>query len=234
MNLTEAAAVLQLIDVENISKLDDQPNDVGGLSAPELKARFDKAGVDLKAFLLELVQAIIDGDEAAARGITQLGLSGSMIQNNSIPAEKLSTTAGAEAVYTDNMRDGCVTEEKLAAEFVYKITNAINSISGNSSRISSNAANIATLQADVASLASTKQNQHKTRQITLEANKTSWTKTVSGVTKNNTVFFSPTYATAQYAIESQVLMSAQGADSVTFKAKTAPTNAVVMNICIFD
>lgn len=45
--------------VNNISMLDDLPNAVGGLSAAELKARFDKAGGDIQAFLNEtLIPAI--------------------------------------------------------------------------------------------------------------------------------------------------------------------------------
>lgn len=45
--------------VDNISQLDDLPNAVGGLSAAELKARFDKAGGDIKTFLNEtLIPAI--------------------------------------------------------------------------------------------------------------------------------------------------------------------------------
>ena len=45
--------------VNNISLLDDLPNAVGGLSAAELKARFDKAGGDIQTFLNEtLIPAI--------------------------------------------------------------------------------------------------------------------------------------------------------------------------------
>ena len=38
-------------DMNIIQKLDDQPNDVGGLSADELKAKFDEGGNKLKTFL---------------------------------------------------------------------------------------------------------------------------------------------------------------------------------------
>lgn len=40
-------------DVEVISKLDDYPNDVGGLSSTELKAKFDEAVSLLKAYINE-------------------------------------------------------------------------------------------------------------------------------------------------------------------------------------
>ena len=38
-------------DMNIIQKLDDQPNDVGGLSADELKEKFDEAGNKVKNFL---------------------------------------------------------------------------------------------------------------------------------------------------------------------------------------
>lgn len=56
--------------VNNISLLDDLPNAVGGLSAAELKARFDKAGGDIQTFLNEtLIPALeqMGTDEGAAR-----------------------------------------------------------------------------------------------------------------------------------------------------------------------
>lgn len=38
-------------DLNIIQKLDDQPNDVGGLSADELKQKFDESGNRIKGFL---------------------------------------------------------------------------------------------------------------------------------------------------------------------------------------
>ena len=38
-------------DMAIISALDDEPNDVGGLSAADLKAKFDEGGEALKAYL---------------------------------------------------------------------------------------------------------------------------------------------------------------------------------------
>ena len=38
-------------DMNIISALDDEPNDVGGLTATELKAKFDEGGEALKAYL---------------------------------------------------------------------------------------------------------------------------------------------------------------------------------------
>ena len=40
-------------DLDNVQKLDDEPNDVGGLTAAELKAEFDKSGNTIKKYLNE-------------------------------------------------------------------------------------------------------------------------------------------------------------------------------------
>ena len=105
------------VDVENISKLGDQPNDTDGLSADELKALFDKAGVDLKAFInLTMLPEIADAVEAAARGITQQGLPGSSIQDGSITNGKLSRETGNEAVSTATVQNQAITKEKLSAQ----------------------------------------------------------------------------------------------------------------------
>lgn len=56
--------------INNISLLDDLPNAVGGLSAAELKARFDKAGGDIQTFLNDtLIPALeqMGVDEGTAR-----------------------------------------------------------------------------------------------------------------------------------------------------------------------
>lgn len=48
-------------DLDNIQKLDDEPNDVGGLTAAELKAEFDKAGNTIKEYLNEtLIPQLFD------------------------------------------------------------------------------------------------------------------------------------------------------------------------------
>lgn len=54
-------------DMNIIAKLDDEPNDVGGLSAASLKAKFDLAGNLLKKALNDLVAAL--GNNAAAKNI---------------------------------------------------------------------------------------------------------------------------------------------------------------------
>jgi hypothetical protein len=49
------------VATNNISMLEDQPNDVGGLTAAELKAAFDKFGKDFVAWFNETHVAELDG-----------------------------------------------------------------------------------------------------------------------------------------------------------------------------
>lgn len=42
-------------DMQIIAKLDDEPNDVGGLTADELKAKFDEAGETIKSYLNDVL-----------------------------------------------------------------------------------------------------------------------------------------------------------------------------------
>lgn len=69
-------------DVENISALADRPNDSNGLTAAELKARFDKAVVDMKTWLNNTFIPSLEANTAAGSigidGIT--GIDASNIQ----------------------------------------------------------------------------------------------------------------------------------------------------------
>lgn len=49
-----------LTDVNNISALSDRPNEIDGLTSAELKARFDKAGGDIKTFINETLTEQVD------------------------------------------------------------------------------------------------------------------------------------------------------------------------------
>lgn len=100
-------------DMNIIQKLDDEPNDVGGLTATQLKVEFDKSGIYLKAFINshidELggtsaagnigfatsaavpaanVQAAIENVQSQLTGISQGG-----VANGSITAVKLADGA---------------------------------------------------------------------------------------------------------------------------------------------
>lgn len=61
-----------LIDVNNISALSDRPNEIDGLTSAELKARFDKAGGDIKSYLNETLTEEIDTITATIPDISNL------------------------------------------------------------------------------------------------------------------------------------------------------------------
>ena len=53
-------------DLDFIQKLDDEPNDVGGLSAAQLKTEFDKAGNAIKAYINAILLNELEGTNAAS------------------------------------------------------------------------------------------------------------------------------------------------------------------------
>ena len=96
-----------------ISKLDDRPNDTGGLTAAELKAKFDKDAETLKSFLNNLLIPYLESASAAAQlGIKTIpGFSAADIQTalEQIVAAMQDVTQGAVA-------NKSITLEKLAED----------------------------------------------------------------------------------------------------------------------
>jgi hypothetical protein len=131
-------------DMDIISKLDDEPNDAGGLTAAQLKAKFDEGGKALKTFINgELVpsieasqipftpngvitsETVQDAIEEVQQEITEMGEG--VIPNGSVTTEKLANLAVTEdkiddgAVTEDKIYDGAVTLEKLADDVHTKL-----------------------------------------------------------------------------------------------------------------
>lgn len=128
-------------DLDIISKLDTEPNDIGGLSAEKLKAKFDEAGNAIKTYINETLLPAMEGENGAENiGITCIsqistatnvqgalilicqlieGISQGAIPDGSITTAKLaplSVTAeklAAFAVGASNLQDDAVTEEKV-------------------------------------------------------------------------------------------------------------------------
>lgn len=131
-------------DIQIISKLADEPNDVGGLSANELKAKFDEAGTLIKSFINDTLLPYLEaatgaGDigianipglndaatvQAALQELkTQLNnTSTGSIPDRSLPGEKLVTGAvgtnelANASVTSDKIASGAVNDSKIAAE----------------------------------------------------------------------------------------------------------------------
>lgn len=62
-------------DIEVIQKLDDEPNDVQGLTPAELKKRFDQAAIWLKEYINSTLIPAITGDGASGGGASNIGAS---------------------------------------------------------------------------------------------------------------------------------------------------------------
>lgn len=97
-------------DMNIISKLDDEPNDVGGLSAASLKAKFDLAGNLLKKALNDLVAAL--GENAAAKNI---GFTPTTAVNKTNVQDAIENVQRQIAgVSQAGIADGAVTAQKIA------------------------------------------------------------------------------------------------------------------------
>lgn len=131
-----------LADLYIISLLDDEPNDVGGMSSAELKAKFDEAANTIKDYINNtLIPELAGNGGAESVGIdTVPGLTGvstvqaafakieeqmaemtqGAVADESITTAKLAALAvtsaklAAAAVETDKIQDGAVTSVKLA------------------------------------------------------------------------------------------------------------------------
>ena len=119
-------------DLDIISMLDNEPNDVGGLTAEELKAKFDEGANLIKQYINEVLIPELASEIGAANiGITRVpGITGA--EDVQAALEKLETqmgdiTQGAVAdssittakladlaVTTAKLADACITLEKLA------------------------------------------------------------------------------------------------------------------------
>lgn len=97
-------------DLNIIQKLDDEPNDVGGLSSDELKAEFDRSGLTIQTFINSLVDALNAVTAAASVGFTAItGVDATDVQGAIARLQQniVESQQGAVA-------DGSITTQKLA------------------------------------------------------------------------------------------------------------------------
>ena len=96
-----------------VSQLDDRPNDTGGLTAAELKAKFDKDSGTLKTFLNDTLLPYLESSSAAAQlGIQTIpGFSAADIQT---ALEQI--VKAMQDVTQGSVADGSITLAKLAAD----------------------------------------------------------------------------------------------------------------------
>lgn len=100
-------------ELGTVSTLDDRPNDTGGLTAAELKAKFDADAGSLKEYVNDVLIPFLEGASAAASlGITTIpGFSADNIQT---ALEQI--VQAMQDVTQGSVADGSITLAKLAAE----------------------------------------------------------------------------------------------------------------------
>ena len=100
-------------ELGTVSTLDDRPNDTGGLTAAELKAKFDADSGTLKTYLNDVLIPFLEGTSAAeSLGITTIpGFSADNIQT---ALEQI--VQAMQDVTQGSVTDGSITLAKLAAE----------------------------------------------------------------------------------------------------------------------
>lgn len=109
-------------DLDIIAKLDDEPNDVGGLSGDDLKEEFDKAGNLIKDYINKSLIPEIESDiDAASHGISSgSGIDGARLINDSVPDEKIKNLDGSKiddgTLSTSKHVKGSITRELLAED----------------------------------------------------------------------------------------------------------------------
>jgi hypothetical protein len=122
-------------DLNIISKLDDEPNDVGGLSSTELKAKFDEAALIIQNYINNVLLAGLDNGGAENISVSEIpgvpdiytvqealvalkeqinNAALGNIPDRSIVAVKIAL----EAVGSDELADNAVNSEKLADKAV--------------------------------------------------------------------------------------------------------------------
>ena len=107
LNILQATAVeIQYLngDLNIIAKLDDEPNDVGGLSSDQLKAKFDEAGNAIKDYINNtLIPANLasDSTEAAREEAENQRVTN---ENARVSAEKSRQTAETERAAAETQR----------------------------------------------------------------------------------------------------------------------------------
>ena len=100
-------------ELGTVSTLDDRPNDTSGLTAAELKAKFDADSGTLKTYLNDVLIPFLEGMTAAASlGITTIpGFSAGNVQT---ALEQI--VQAMQDVTQGSVTDGSITLVKLAAE----------------------------------------------------------------------------------------------------------------------
>lgn len=131
-------------DVQIIAKLDDEPNDVGGLDSAQLKAKFDEAAGLLKEFINTVLLPALEGETASTNiGVKTIsGISEAKTVQEALEALKYAIDNTATGSIPDDSLEGI----KLKAGAVGARELALNSVANK------NIANVSGAKVDEKSL----------------------------------------------------------------------------------
>ena len=260
-----ATALPELTNAFNyISLLSDLPNDTGGLTAAELKAKFDQAGQELKEWINStFTPAIESAIDAAAEGVPtggkidterirdlaiitaklgDLAVTTAKLADYAVTTEKLAN----RAVETDKLEDGAVTGVKLHNNSVNTqhivngavTTDKIANANVTEDKLALNAVTtnkIANDSVNADKIDDTVQTRIKTATVTLASGQTTWSDiAVTGVTATNNVFVAPAVASHDEFNNCGIRCISQGNGTLSFSAMVAPSSTLTVNVAIFD
>lgn len=97
-------------DMNIIQKLDDEPNDVGGLTATQLKVEFDKSGIYLKAFINSHIDELGASNAAANIGFA----SSAAVPAANVQAAIENVQGQIAGISQGSVANGSITAVKLA------------------------------------------------------------------------------------------------------------------------
>ena len=127
LNIIQSAPIeLELLDgdLNIIQKLDDEPNDVGGLTSAELKAKFDESGNIIKKYINEtLIPAVLaeDATEESRKQAEAARVAAEQVRQSNEAARQ---NAEAQRVSAENARN--VWEDYIASK-AYAVGNKVAS-----------------------------------------------------------------------------------------------------------
>lgn len=125
-------------DLNIIQKLDDEPNDVGGLTSAQLKAKFDEAGNTIKTYINDtLIPAILTDDATEAARETA--------EQERVTAEQGRVSAEEARVTAETARDSAESERRNAESS--RVTAEGGRVSAEASRVEAEAQRAAAEQA---------------------------------------------------------------------------------------
>lgn len=229
-------------DLKIIQKLDDYPNDVGGLSADELKAKFDEAGETIAEYLNETLLPAITAENtpfASTDGI----------KADTVQAAIMALYSQLQGLVLGAIPNGSVTLVKLADDVRTTLTNLAEKDTEIAESVDTLSTQLATIIGILNEEIAKKQNKATANLYTLLA--TNWTQDVtaglytqtllvSGVKEDTAVVIVdvqlPTNAAARDTIldawnaGAGIYPVTQGNGTLKFYADEAPTVNIPINV----